>query len=296
MKTNFLFATAIIALTACNSDPDNVVDEPIAAQITASIGKNVETRAKDVSWTAGDSIGISMDEIYVNLKYTCPEADGKFNGTTMYFKNKRVPVTITAYYPYSGNEGTVPAIMEAYTDAAHQTASEQPKFDYLFAQVPNFLGEVSPKVNLNFSHKMCKVTFIFKNGNTGTDVTKIKSYTISGLILRGTFDPTTGTCSASTGVSSENLSIDLPDGAVVENNELHPFILFPQTIRDKVTMRITDSDDQYYVCDLNFKDNLLVSGNNYIFTVNVSKTGLSLESSSITDWADEMIEANASSE
>lgn len=282
MKKVLFLVVATFALVACNND-DNYVDEPIAAHISATIGKSAESRASETSWAEGDEIGITMtgnNVSYVNLKYTTGAGDGKFTGTTMYFKNHIDPLTLTAYYPYTGDEGTSPAIMEASTTAERQTSEDQPEFDFLYARLENVTGS-TPNVEFTFSHQMSKLTFIFENGNDGTDVSKITSYTIDGLVLDGTFNAETGVC-AVTDVAPATLSI-IPDK--VENNVALPsLIVFPQITAGKnVRLKIHDSEGQDYTCPLSFGDDGIVAGNNYQYTIKVSKTELSVNSS-ITNW------------
>lgn len=281
MKKILFLAIATLTLAACNND-DNYVDEPVAAQITATIGQSAVTRASGTSWTEGDSIGISMSGNgvnYVNKKYTTENGDGAFTGTTMYFKNNQEKVTLTAYYPFAGTENSAPTV-EASTTAENQKAGNQPKIDFLYAKKENVTGS-EPKVDLTFTHQMSKLTFKFIKGNDGTDVSKILSYQIEGLILDGTFDTETGICAVKD-IDPETLII--ATSGVQTEAELPSLILFPQATAGKtVKLRITDSDEQYYACTLNFGDDGIVAGNNYLYTITVSKTGLSVNSS-ITDW------------
>lgn len=282
MKKIFILAAATLALTACNND-NNDVDEPVAAQITASIGQSAETRASETSWASNDTIGITMGDRYTNMAYTTENGNGIFTGTTMYFKNKTEPVTLTAYYPFAGPEGTAPGIIETSTTSDYQTADEQPKFDFLYAKAENIKGS-DPNVKFEFSHQMSKITLIFKNGN-GADVNKIASYQIDGLILNGTFNTATGECAA-TNTDPAPLSITM--GTVPS------LIVFPQgTDNKEVKLTISDSDGQNYACTLSFEDNFIKSGNNYQFTITVNKTGLTVNQSTITEWTTKTSEANA---
>ncbi|MDE7118795.1 MAG: fimbrillin family protein, partial [Bacteroidaceae bacterium] len=210
MKRYFLLAAATFALAACNNDDNyNNVDDPVAAHITATIGESAVTRASGTSWDAGDQIGITMDDRYVNMEYTTESTDGKFTGTTMYFKNKREPVTLIAYYPFAGEEGTAQTSITASTTADRQTPKNQPKIDFLYATKENVTGS-DPNVNLTFSHKMSKLTFTFKEGNKGTNVGKITSYEIGGLVLDGTFNAVTGVCAAKSDAAAAPLRITMP--------------------------------------------------------------------------------------
>lgn len=230
MKKHILLVAVAISMIACNNE-ENYIDDPVAAHISATIGDCNLSRAHDDTWDSGDCIGISMSGKYSNIKHITNNGDGLFSGSTMYFKNKQTPVTITAYYPYTGTEGETPAIVEAATGLERQTDAEQPKFDFLYAVKENVTG-AEPNVNLTFNHRMSKLTIIFKNGNDGTDVSKITSCRISGFRLEGSFNPVNGACSANAAaeVSGFNLTPTVTDGEALPS-----LILFPQTV-DNVTM------------------------------------------------------------
>ena len=174
MKKYILLAAAAVSLAACNTEDSFIDDEPVAAHISATIGENVLSRAHDVKWDNNDNIGVTMDGLYSNIKYTTANGDGMFSGSAMYFRNKQDLVTITAYYPFTGTEEQTPAIVEATTGVEHQTDAERPGIDFLYATKEGVTG-AQPKVNLQFEHKMSKLTLVFKNGNDGTDVSKITS-------------------------------------------------------------------------------------------------------------------------
>lgn len=287
MRKHILLAAAAITLAACSSE-DKYIDDPVAAHISATIGESALSRACDDTWGEGDCIGVTMSDRYLNVKYSTENGDGEFSGTPLYFANKHEAVTITAYYPYSGSEGQTPGIIEASTAAERQTPAEQPLFDFLYAVKENATG-AAPNVNLPFSHRMSKLTITFKNGNAGTDITKITSCEINGLILKGSFNPLNGDCSADATSPAAPLSLTSMNGA------LHPLILFPQTV-ENVTLKITDSDAQEYSCVLKFDGNRLESGNNYLYTINVNKTGLNIEEFAIVKWDEQTLRGDAFSE
>lgn len=295
MKKLYIIAAATLAFSACSNDTENYVDEPIAAQISATIGNGSGSRATDTSWAIGDEIGISMSGRYANLKYSTQSGDGVFSGTTMYFPNKRDNMTLYAYYPYNGEEGTVPSEIAIDTKGEFQTREAQPKFDFLYDVKENVSG-ADPKVEFQFAHKMSKLTLTFVKGNEGTDVSKIVSYEIDGLVLDGTFNPSTGVCAVNSGAEATPLIINLGEGTVVNNTSLQPLILLPQSVsHDSVTLKIFDSMNQEYSCKLNFQDNALESGNNYQWTITVNKTGLNVGKSTISEWNDEPLSSGADS-
>lgn len=111
MKKIFLLAAITLALAACDNNEDSLVSSPVAAKISATIGESTLSRAVDDSWAKGDQIGISSTVgsvvgPYINLKYTTKDGDGQFKGTELFFYK---PMTLTAYYPFVGEEGKAPA-------------------------------------------------------------------------------------------------------------------------------------------------------------------------------------------
>lgn len=301
MKKILFLAAATLTLAACSND-DNYIDQPVvsAAQISATIGNSAVSRASETSWEDGDEIGITMkgDGVnYVNVKYTTDvAADGIFTGSPMYFKNGKDFVTLTAYYPYNsfeGEDGDAPdedGIIGASTAAENQTADNQRDIDFLYVSRDDIQGS-KPKVELQFEHKMAKLTLIFKSGNDATEVSKITSYEIEGLKLDGTFDTATGVCAANGNAAT--LHIYLPAGSVTDGEAVAPLILFPQVPDGTVKLKITDTDSQDYAGTLSFKDGI-VSGTNYQYTVTVTKKELSVKPS-IKPWTPEEGVGDASS-
>lgn len=280
MKKFFLLAAAAIALAACNND-DNYIDQPLSAQITATIGQSVETRTSGESWNKGDKIGITSGK-YANMEYTTDNGEGDFTGKVIYFKNKREPEDFTAYYPYTGSEGTMPAPIEATTEVSKQTPEAQAQFDFLYAEKRGVIGADNTEVAFDFFHKMSKITLIFKDG-IGNPVSTITSYRIEGLKLKGTFDPATDICAASDTAAAESLEWTVTAGNLKSGDSLPSFIVFPQN-PDQVTLRITaDIEDGRYVCNLGF-DGGLESGKHYLYTITVHKTKLLVGKSEIVGW------------
>lgn len=291
MKKVTLLAAVAILFTACNNE-DNYIDDPVAAQISATISESPAARASDSSWDEGDNIGITMNGRYLNFKYTTEDGDGKFVGRKMYFKNKQTPESLTAYYPYSGSEDETPAVIEATTGAERQTPGEQKQFDFLYAVKENVSGS-EPNVNFLFSHMMSKLTFVLKNGNDGTDVSKITSCELNGLIMEGTFNPVTGACAATatTPAAPLNMTPTMENG-----NAVLSMILFPQTPAGEVTMKIADSEQQGYRCTLKFDGDRLQGGDHYVYTIIVKKTELVVEEYTIVPWTERKLGSDAVSE
>lgn len=286
MKKIFFLAAASLLLTACDKNDDNPVPSDMAVKISATIGENYTTRAKDNDWSENDIIGITASSgfavgRFVNMKYTKASDGNGFTGTPIYFYN---PMTLTAYYPFTGEEGKLPGsdgVIGADTGVDNQKPESQPYIDFLYAAPTGIsVKDNQPCINFEFKHKMSKLTFIFEDGNTETKVSKIVSYTVEGLVLDGTFNTADGVCTAKKdGIAG---SITMNPGKVESKQPLEPLIVFPQTV-DKLTIKIHDNEGQDYVGTLGFDNNRIEAGNNYQFTIKVSKTQLSVNSG-INPW------------
>lgn len=282
MRKIYFFAAVALALAACDNDDKYADNEPVAAQITANIGNSISSRAAGTAWATGDKIGITTlrgsESKYVNMEYTTENGDGKFTGTPMYFQDAQAEVTFTAYYPFTGTEGTAPAIIENNTRAEQQTLGNQPNFDYLWDSRVGKKGQ--PNINFEFAHKMSKITMTFQDGE-GTQVNKIESYSFDGLVLEGTFNPATGEAKAKE-MDSETLTLNVEN--VISGTARPSIIVYPQTTAGQVVLRIV-KDGQTYKCELAFAGGELKAGTDYQYTITLNKTGAKVTKSEIHPWS-----------
>lgn len=279
-----LLPIAVLALcaVACTNDNENLNDGPVAAVINAEISDAVATRASGTTWAERDKIGISESRFgYANVLYRWE--NGKFTpaGTIIFFQDDD-PTTFSAYYPYDADGGT----LTATTDATAQ--QNQPAIDFLYATGAT-ASTHNPEVNFtddtdaggtdcSFHHCMSQITLTFKEGS-GVDFSTIQptGYTLSGLMLTGSFDTTTGTAETDDATAAQNLDMKLTNGALTSS-----VILFPQT---KASIGLSVYyNSQPYTATLTIPDGALKAGNNYTWTVTVRNKDLSIESAKITDW------------
>lgn len=283
MKTRlFTFAALALALAACTNDDENLNNGSVAAVINAEISDAVSTRASGTTWAERDKIGISESRFgYTNVPYRWES--GKFTptGTIIFFQDDD-PTTFSAYYPYDADGGT----LTATTDATAQ--QNQPAIDFLYATGAT-ASTHNPEVNFtddtdaggtdcSFHHCMSQITLTFKEGS-GVDFSTIQptGYTLSGLMLTGSFDTTTGTAETDDATAAQNLDMKLTNGALTSS-----VILFPQT---KASIGLSVYyNSQPYTATLTIPNGALKAGNNYTWTVTVRNKDLSIESAKITDW------------
>lgn len=294
MKTRLLaLATLALTLAACNNDDENN-NQPVA-RFSAEISDATLTRAVGTSWHENDEIGITATgneamKQYSNVKYTTEKNDGNFTGSPIYFQNNQ-NVTFTAYYPFSGTEGNPAGKLTPKTEATNQTPTNQKNIDFLFAEAKDKNCN-NANVAFKFYHKMSQITLTFIAGDdisfSGTKI----SYSLEGLRMSGEFDTSNGTATA-TGETTETLTIE---NVILSDTpaEVAPVILYPQDITDvsdvsRIKLSVT-LDGQTYSCVLqtgtDTKTDLteLKAGNNYTFKITISKTGLTLNKSSIEKW------------
>ncbi len=283
MKTRlFTFAALALALAACTNDDENLNDDSVAAVINAEISDAVSTRASGTAWAERDEIGISESCFgYTNVPYRWES--GKFTptGTIIFFQDDD-PTTFSAYYPYDADGGT----LTATTDATAQ--QNQPAIDFLYATGAT-ASTHNPEVNFtddtdaggkdcSFHHCMSQITLTFKEGS-GVDFSTIQptGYTLSGLMLTGSFDTTTGTAETDDATAAQDLDMTLTNGALTSS-----VILFPQT---KASIGLSVYyNSQPYTATLTIPDGALKAGNNYTYTVTVRNKDLSISSATISDW------------
>ncbi|MDM8307547.1 fimbrillin family protein [Phocaeicola salanitronis] len=283
MKTRlFAFAALGIALTACTNDNEMTDNGPVAAVINAEISDAVATRASGTTWADKDEIGVSESRFgYTNVPYRWES--GKFTpaGTIIFFQDDN-PTTFSAYYPYDADGGT----LTATTDATAQ--QNQPAIDFLYATGAT-ASTHNPEVNFtddtdaggtdcSFHHCMSQITLTFKEGS-GVDFSTIQptGYTLSGLMLTGSFDTTTGTAETDDATAAQDLDMTLTNGALTSS-----VILFPQT---KASIGLSVYyNSQPYTATLTIPDGALKAGNNYTYTVTVRNKDLTVSSATISDW------------
>ena len=293
MKTRlFALAALGIALTACTNDNEVTDNGPVAAVINAEISDAVATRASGTTWGDTDEIGVSENRFgFTNVLYR--RINGKFEaaGSAIFFQDDAL-TTFSAYYPYDSNGGT----LTTTTDATAQ--QNQPKIDFLYATGAT-ASTHNPEVNFtdgtkaggkdcSFHHCMSQITLTFVAGS-GVDFSTIQpeSYTLSELVLTGSFDTTTGIAKTDDGAQAADL--EMPISGTLTSS----VILFPQS-KASIGLTVVFNNNKYNAT-FTVPDGALKAGNNYTYTVTVRNQDLSIGSAEITDW-NPVISGNVSAE
>lgn len=283
-------ATAVAICSACDKETkDPVADAPVAAQFTSVINAT-ETRASGTIWAPGDNIGVSAVSTgttsYENILYRAEDINGSFEvvnapdkDNTIYFHDE-YPVTFSAYYPYTGQNGTSPGILTYTITAADQTPQRQPLFDFMFATATGSAD--SPVVTLPFTHCMSRLVLCFFAGNDLASLSDL-TYTLSGLGWEGTFNTVTGDARVNSPVQPSDLTMHVPEAAEMSSS----LIVFPGQGDNSQPVKLTLA-----MCGLVYKatftpdrtGNAMLGGHSYICNVTINKETLTIETVSIESW------------
>lgn len=274
-KTVLLILAAATTLAACSSDESTSLDNNTTSAVKFSGG--ISTRASGTAWTSGDLVGItaaaenSGTTNYANEEYTS-DVNGNFtyvSSDEIYYKDANA-VDFTAYYPFSGPAGTAASTVTKTISATDESSTGQPAIDYLYATKTGVAKGTA--VTFAFAHKMSELTLTFISGTGSPDITSL-SYTLSGIILAGTFIPSTGVA-ATSGTTTGSLSMS-------SVNTSSTLILFPNSSTSSANLSVTSGSVTYTAT---FTVPIMTSGNNYAINVTINKTGLSVSGSTITNW------------
>ena len=282
MKTRFFaFAALALTLAACTNDNEVMDNGPVAARINAEISNAVATRASGTTWNENDRIGLTgIGTQYDNVPYIMNGGTFKEDGEPIYFHTTE-EVVFRAYYPYDENGKT----LKATTDGEAQ--KNQPEIDFLYATgatasthnpTVNFTdGTKAGGKDCSFHHCMSQITLTFVAGD-GVSFSAIQpeSYTLSGLVLTGSFDTTTGIAKTDDGAQAANL--DMPIGSQLTSS----VILFPQTVT--ALPLYVKYNGERYKATLNIPEGALKAGNNYTYTVKVRNKGIEVSQATIAAW------------
>ena len=266
---------AIISKTAINKNTRlYIIGCKIGCLFCKTLIFNVYCGAYGTEWDEDDCIGITGGS-YSNVPHVT-EGNGNFEPASIddiiYFDNTD-EVTFRAYYPYKDDNEMTEGKIAATTDAKAQEV--QTRHDFLFADGAKG-STYNPDVSFTganaFSHCMSRITLNFKGGRGVTIPTDgPTSYTLKGLLLQGTFDPTTGQ-TATTANSAADVTL---------SGNLTSSIFFPQTVSE-IEMKIVLNENTYNAT-LPVDEGKLQSGKEYHYEITISHKDV-MVNASIKAW------------
>jgi hypothetical protein len=283
-------AIAATAVTSCNSDDDVITGAGDRVEVKFAAGNlaSVETRAAEVTWATGDSIGVFMiketpgtlasgnilesaDNIRYNTQGGAGAAGFTANGTNIYYPVDG-NVKFVAYYPYTQTISNY-----AYSFSVASQAS-QPAIDVLYAPAGASYNKTAATATLPFTHKLVKLVFNISNGAGVTASLSGLTVKISGQLSAGSLDLTTGAVTAS-GATQEITALTAQAGTASEA------IVLPAADNTGKILSFTNTAGETFTADLNAVTPAFAGGNRYTYTVTLKKTAVGIVGN-ITQWTD----------
>lgn len=265
MKKTILNLLLFLAcMSSCSKNDSFEKTEELSNPVTVSFMTNI-SRVTGSSWENNDPVGISAtgtDVTYTNVKYLS-DASGKFTVPEgvqpICFKNKN-PMSFTAYYPYSDNNGTVSV----------NTLENNSDCNFIWAKADNVQYSETPTVNLQFDHSMAELRIVV-SAQDGASLESFKNMTVSGLKHDGNFTTADGKAAVLADAQAKDWDILLTEAN--GKLEFKGYVL-PQAISD-LSIRVNSAshnitfDNNSFEAGLYYTINVTVNSDN---TVNVETT------------------------
>jgi len=299
---------AIIAIVwSCSSD-DERTDYGVPVPVQFSSG-NVATlrtsvdNTEETQWTTDDRIGIFMikhdyapdqsaiAENATNKQYQPVNggvATSSFNPVSpeqaIYYPQNGDNVDFIAYYPYQ------PAMNNMQLPEIDITDQSKPDgLDFLFAytnpgqNTHDGYNKNSSTVDLQFNHVMSKLSFILKAG-TGLQSSDLNGIEIEigKIFYIGGFSLTSGKVVAKTSSTTKNITAN-----TAPNGLSSSAIVLPQESFSDEKLVITLTNGETFEWEFAKGNNDIDSwqeGKNHLYTITVSRTGITVTTGEITDW------------
>lgn len=238
------------------------------------------TRASGTTWDNGDRIGVSVSGLSdyssdTNIPYYYDGTDFKAEeGSAIYIKGSSEQ-TVIAYYPYYGEKNTEVTPAAISTASSKQTTAGQKTIDYLYATAS--VTRDNPSAAFSFSHVMSMLNLVFNLEDGGTKAVGTVDFTLSGLILDGTFNPQTGVVAPNENGSPTDLVLSTSGASA-------SLILLPQTASSvKIAIEYNGKSYSGTFSTLNLSD-----GYKYDFQVSINGSTenptLQITAHGINDW------------
>ncbi|MBP5355721.1 MAG: fimbrillin family protein [Prevotella sp.] len=305
MKKYIFLASAVVALAACSSNEE--FEQIGNCEIKLSSTLLVQTRAaQDIqseAFESGESMAvfINEDSSSPSTHYDQPlqydvEDDGSLTTTNpQYFPQNGNGVNIYAVYPYeAGQNLEVTETTAPFSVQFDQSSKDNYKASDLM------VGETTSKpvyrttdnVTLQFKHCLSKININIKVGD-GVDANDLNDaiVTIYTRTNEATFDVQSGVITAVNSQAQASTPFVRAGNLTASGNGFEGMsaIIIPQDISAGSQFITIDTNNQTtYRYSLPNTVNLISfeSGKAYTYNLTVRKSGLTLDSTNITDWDD----------
>ena len=283
-----MLCAAVSLLAGCTGEGDETMPEKDGrVALKVSSGIEVQTRAHDEQWDAGDAIGIYMLDGETaedtNRKYTTESTgtSGSFNaadGQTIYFPVDGSQRDFIAYYPYRTElTGNLYAV-----DVSNQAV--QKDIDLMGAEKVTGKTKNDPAVAFEFQHKLVKLYLTIKPDDVSlfADDMEGLEIDITNQKTKATYDVVAGDAISVNTEDNTPTSVRLLTDADGTSSE--GIVLSNATTEGmQFVFRLKNGpvftwDIRKAVLSQSFK-----AGSKYVYTISIGLTGIEV-TSSIEDW------------
>lgn len=283
-----MLCAAVSLLAGCTGEGDETMpekDRRVALKVSSGI--EVQTRAHDEQWDAGDAIGIYMLDGETaedaNKKYTTESTgtSGSFSaagGQTIYFPVDGSQRDFIAYYPYRTElTGNLYAV-----DVNNQAV--QKDIDLMGAEKVTGKTKNDPAVAFEFQHKLVKLYLTIK-----PDDVSLFAEDMEGLEIDLTNQKTKATYDV---VAGGAVRVDTDDNTPATVRLLTDA---DGTSSEGIVLPNTTTEDMRFVFHLKSGpvftweireaelSQLFKAGSKYVYTISIGLTGIEV-TSSVKDW------------
>lgn len=247
------------------------------------------TRATtDNSWAGGEEVAVQVGT--ANPKKYTASTDGKLSAATgvePFYWESTSDIDVSAWYPYTATKPTTFIVKEDQSGTVQSGTDGYQASDliYVASQKVTYSGSKA----LTFKHLPVKVTVHVKAGDGVTadevedaTVTIVNQATESGAITEGT---NTADWSVEQVTSGD---IDITPKAVTpaatDCQKSVQALLVPRQMKGVSFIKVTAGGNDYYYIPTNETDANLRAGQQYIYTITVTKNGLTVTASGAVKW------------
>ncbi|HBX45083.1 fimbrillin family protein [Limibacterium fermenti] len=287
----FLFLLFPFLLLSCGNDGEDTERKCISVTVKAGIEgmkvKSSKTRASGTNWVEGDLIGIYMSKngelltqnaLATNVKYINVGEDAFIPAdpeNPVVYPLDGSKVDFIAYYPYKETIDNLiyPVDVSKQTDLA--------AIDLLYSGNAKMKDFTTPDVEINFSHRLCKIVLNFTTNDAGHSLEGI-SASITGVNTQVGFSLADGKFSVPSG--KKNVAFNMAsDGKTAEA------ILLPVEKLDGIGLELETGQDTYtaVLSEKLVKINSLDESTLYALNVILNPSGtvpMSVSLGTIHDW------------
>lgn len=309
MKRFLMLAATAIALFGCSDDSDDnsdcgVNNDEIRVSAYLADVKPANSRTAidgstgTASWVAGDAIGLFSSEARLTASNVNFTASGSSSltwatSTPIYWADASTVHKFLAYSPYAGgNTSTATVKLPALTP---QTGTINSAQDFLISRNLGTTGVARTSdgaINLIFTHAFSLIQFQVTINSSIASGTTLKSCAFTGgasdkLITsdgNSTIDLSTGAITTS-GTTANTITATPSSAPTLSSTVVNFFIVvLPGTYAPTVQFALTEGGATITVPTASIASTAYAAGNKYTYTVNISRTAISISNPTITDW------------